>query len=190
MNQADLESTIISQYANSPRLMAIIQNMNADIDPSVNFDDFYANIWNINTAVGYGLDIWGRIIGVTRNLSINGALTTLSDADFRTLLFVKALANITDCSAHSLNQLLSKLFAAQGKCYATDVGHMQMLFMFEFNLTAIDLAILTQAAVLPHPAGVGAGVMSFDASTIFGFSGSGLQPFNQGTFFSGVTHVA
>ena len=190
MNSTDLTSTIISQYANSPIIMALIQNMNDDIDPGVNLDVFYQSIWDINTATGYGLDVWGRIIGVTRNFTINGVATALSDADFKTLLLVKALANITDCSAPSLNQLMSNLFATQGRCYVADVGGMQMIFTFEFNLTAIDLAILTQSKVLPHPAGVGVGVVSAAPASTFGFHGSGLQPFNQGTFTSGVTSVA
>jgi hypothetical protein len=190
MNQTELESTIISQFANSPILMALIPDWNGAIDPAVNFDAFYQSIWNINTATGYGLDLWGRILRVTRNLSINGSLTTLSDADFRTLLMVKALANITDCSAHSLNQLLTKMFALQGRCYAVDLGGMQMLLTFEFLLTPTDLAIITQSGVFPHPAGVGSSVNSFNRASTFGFNGSGLRPFNQGVFFGGVSHGA
>jgi hypothetical protein len=30
----------------------------------------YDNIWNINTANGYGLDVWGRIVGIQRVVAI------------------------------------------------------------------------------------------------------------------------
>ena len=66
----DLISTIASQYANSPTLMALIADMNDYIDPTVDFDNFFNDIWNIQTASGYGLDVWGRIIGVNRVVKI------------------------------------------------------------------------------------------------------------------------
>lgn len=66
----DFRQTIISQWANSPTLVQVITNINAWIDPSVNIDAFYDDMWNIETAQGYGLDVWGRIVGVTRVLHV------------------------------------------------------------------------------------------------------------------------
>lgn len=60
----DVERTIISQYANSPTLVRLVQNMNAYLDPRANFQAFFDFVWNVNTAQGFGLDIWGRIVGV------------------------------------------------------------------------------------------------------------------------------
>jgi hypothetical protein len=66
----NVERTIISQYANSPTLVQLVQNMNEYVDPSANIDAFYNAVWNVDTAVGFGLDIWGRIVGVSRLLRI------------------------------------------------------------------------------------------------------------------------
>lgn len=66
----DLWTTIISQYANSTVLIQLIQNLDAYIDPIANFDNFFDLIWNIDTAVGPGLDIWGRIVDVDRTLNV------------------------------------------------------------------------------------------------------------------------
>ena len=66
--------TIISQYANSPTLLAMLQNFNAAVDQTENFDALYDNVWNIATAIGYGLDVWGRIVGVNRNLQVSNAV--------------------------------------------------------------------------------------------------------------------
>ena len=55
------ESTLASQYANSPALLAVIKGMNDSIDPTARIDDFYRLVWNVDTAVGHGLDVWGRI---------------------------------------------------------------------------------------------------------------------------------
>lgn len=68
----NVEQTIISQYANSPTLTQLIENMNTYIDPRVNMLNFYNLVWNVDTAVGFGLDIWGRIVGVNRVIPIPG----------------------------------------------------------------------------------------------------------------------
>jgi hypothetical protein len=68
----NVEQTIISQYANSPTLVQLVENMNVYIDPSTNFLQFYAFVWNVDTAQGFGLDILGRIVGVSRIIPIPG----------------------------------------------------------------------------------------------------------------------
>ena len=72
----NLSATIGSQYANSPILTSIIQSFNDAVDPLANIDSFYKNMFNIDTAIGYGLDCWGRIVGVPRTITlgtVNGA---------------------------------------------------------------------------------------------------------------------
>jgi beta-lactam-binding protein with PASTA domain len=66
----DFEATVISQYANSPTILQLANNMNLYVDQSANFADFYNFVWNVDTAVGFGLDIWGKIVGVSRLLQI------------------------------------------------------------------------------------------------------------------------
>lgn len=142
-------TTILSQYANSPRLTALIKNFFQYIDQTKNFDAFYDLIWNVATAQGYGLDVWGRIVVVSRTLSIpdekffgfqeqgntvgtfgqfpfaSQQITQnyrLSDDAYRTLIYAKALANICDGSTPAINQILLKLFPNRGNCYVTDVS--------------------------------------------------------------------
>jgi len=210
----DLEQTIIAQYANSPILMALINNMNAYIDPSTNLTNFYNMVWNVSTAQGYGLDVLGRIVGVQRTINMplqsaaylgfkegaswqpfgqapfwtggNGTVFKLNDTTFRTLILMKALANISRCSAQVINKILTTLFGSGGKCYALDRGNMAMLLLFEFNLDIGSLCIITQSGAIPRPAGVQAYLINgFSPPSGFGFQGSGLQPFGQGIFFSG-----
>src|ERR1700744_3405355 len=66
INSFDIWSTVISQYANSDVLMSIITSFTAAMDLTQDFDDFYDKVWNILTAVGWGLDVWGNILGVRR----------------------------------------------------------------------------------------------------------------------------
>lgn len=65
------ERTVISQYANSPTILRLINDANGYIDPREDFDAFLRLIWDLRTAQGIGLDIWGRIVGVGRTLTIN-----------------------------------------------------------------------------------------------------------------------
>jgi hypothetical protein len=207
----DVEGTIASQYATSPVLVQLVENMNQYFDPRSDFDAFYNFVWNVDTAVGFGLDVWGRIVDVSRLLTIpssetnfgffdgvgdyapfgqapffNGSSSSqtfvLADDAYRTLILVKALANISATTPSALNQLIQNLFAGRGRCYTNDMGSMGMRYTFEFYLTPYELAVLNQSGVLSHPAGVSVSILQEDPTAVFGFDGSGLEPFNQGTF--------
>jgi hypothetical protein len=73
----DLESTIMSQFANSPTILQLVKNMNSYISPHADFENFLSYVWNVNTAVGFGLNIWGRIVGVSRVIPIPGDSNSL-----------------------------------------------------------------------------------------------------------------
>ena len=66
----DIWSTVISQYADSPILTGIITAFNAAVDQTENLDNFYDLIWNVITAEGYGLDVWSRIVNVSRTRAV------------------------------------------------------------------------------------------------------------------------
>lgn len=66
----DSNLTVISQYANSPTLLRLVDNMDQYLNTAVDLEQFYDFVWNVNTAVGFGLDIWGRIVDVPRLLQI------------------------------------------------------------------------------------------------------------------------
>ena len=148
--------TIISQYAQSPVINATIGAINDWIDPASLIDNFIFNVWNLNTATGYGLDVWGRIVGVGRVLKVtvgerylgfnqqtsievdpfntspfySGQQINnnfiLSDDGFRTLIRAKALSNICDGSIPGINAVLLKLFAGRGNAYVTNGLDMTM----------------------------------------------------------------
>ena len=67
------DETLLSQYVASPTLVGVLQSFNDAIDPSADITNFYNNIWNVATAVGNGLDVWGQIVGVSRYLQINAS---------------------------------------------------------------------------------------------------------------------
>jgi len=195
-------STVLSQYANSPVLLQLISDFNQDIDPSKNIDDFYNDIWNVDTATGFGLDVWGRIVGVTRVLTIAGGKTlgfeeagtvtadpfgqspwfggtpatsnyALSDDAFRVLILCKALSNISNSSPSAYNQILTRLFPGRGNAYVSSNGGMKARLTFEFILQPFEVAILKQSGALAPPTGVSFQIMDLDLPYSFGFAEAG-----------------
>jgi hypothetical protein len=181
----DVDATIISQYSNSPVITQMIHSFSAAVNPQANIDSFYDNVWNIDTAQGYGLDVWGRIVGVSRNLTLPmTGLYTLPDAYFRTLILVRALANISGCSAPVYNKMLAELFPGRGRCYCADLGNMQMLLTFEFILQPIEAAIIRQSGVFQRPSGVGMFLVQVESKAKrWGFAGTGSGTFADSTFY-------
>ncbi|MFW5410799.1 DUF2612 domain-containing protein [Pectobacterium brasiliense] len=63
--------TILRQYAASNKLKSIIYSFNEAVGIDDFIDDFYDMIWNIKTANSYGLDVWGKIVVVSRQLTVD-----------------------------------------------------------------------------------------------------------------------
>ena len=136
----DVEQTIISQYGNSATITQLVRNMNEYLDPRADIDAFFDFVWNVDTAQGFGLDIWGRIVNISRLLTVptspeyfgfgeavpgvfpfNEApfydgtppasqTYKLADDVYRKLILIKALANISRPTAPAINQILQNMF--------------------------------------------------------------------------------
>lgn len=203
-----IKRTIMSQYANSPVLMRMIEALTNSIDPSASIQNFYDIVFNVHTAKGFGLDIWGRIVGMPRELNIpNPEGTyfgfgdgfqpfnqapfyaggrnsyTLPDEAYRSLILVKAMANILRATAPNINRLLRAVFDGK-RCYFLIIGHMKARFVFEFSLSPFERFLVHESGILPKPCGVEVEVVDATPLETFGFHGSDFQPFNQGAFYA------
>lgn len=201
----------MKQYASSPTIHRLVSDRKSYF-PVAWQDQFYNVIWNVDTAQGVGLDIWGRIVGVGRLLQVpaddyfgfnttpqswspmgedsfyagpaSGNAYTLADQAYRVLILAKALANIARVDASSLNRILRQLFPGRGRVWVNDLGRMTMRVTFEFALEPWEFAVLASSGVFPRPAGVGVKIAQIPPDT-FGFAESGdAEPFNQGTLLS------
>ena len=138
-------------------------------------------VWNVDTAEGFGLDIWGRIVGVSRALFVSDSLYLgfsdstdavpfgsgifwgaarltpnfkLSDIAYRRLILAKAALNITNSSIPAINAILRALFPDYGNVYVRDNGDMTLTYVFGAALSKVDYAIVSQSGALPRPVGV------------------------------------
>lgn len=197
--------TIQSQYGASPHIIGIIASIADEIDPTMDIETFYNEVFNPKTARGVGLDIWGRIVGANRILTVDndeffgfvGSLLNpfdnapffisgdtnnfrLADDAYRTLIFLKAAANIGDATLPSLKSILTTLFA--DKVLIMNIGEMKVRIVFEFYLKPYDVALFREYGLLNLGAGVDYEYYQIEPQNTFGFNGSNLQPFSQGIF--------
>ena len=172
---------------------------------------WYESVFNPKTAVGVGLDIWGRIVGIDRMLwvqntdffgfafqnmenfdqapfwiqSLSQGQMKLTDKAYRLLIFLKAASNIGRGDMASLNAMLQLLFEethGSGACFVLETGPMKIKAVFLFEVTAYEQSLLSSYGLLDRPAGVGLTWFQINPDATFGFSGSGLQPFDIGVF--------
>ena len=179
----NFSQTFISRFVGDPVLFSLISSFNAAMDPSADIAAFLQYIWNVNTAVGNGLNIWGKIVGVPRTIPSSPPIT-LEDSDYRTLILVKAAANIGNVTVPTLNRLLTQIFSDSGTVFVQDNLNMTLTYVFNFPLTTAQIAIVESSGVLPRPAGVQINLKFPDQPTpFFGFDSS--SPFVAG-FDTGV----
>lgn len=186
--------------------MSWLAATDAWISPDNNFENFYNFIWNVDTAVGYGLDVWGRIVVVPRVLTLtdttvfgfaeagdranfgggpfyNGEFATqnftLSDPVYRQLILAKAAFNITDGSIPAINAIMMNLFPNRGNAYCTDGANGPSHVWFGFG-EAGDRASFGGG---PFGDGRPAGAAAMTMTYVFDFP---LQPFEVAIVQSGV----
>jgi hypothetical protein len=197
--------TIQSQYGASPHIIGIVEAAAKQLDPTGDIKTFYDKVFNPLTAEGVGLDIWGRIVGASRYLTVDNEeffgfygsqlnpfnqspffvsgdtdRFRLTDSAYRDLIFLKAAANIGTATLPSIKEILSALF--EKPVLVMNIGEMKIRIVFTFYLSAYQRALLREYGVLNVGAGVGMEYYQIEPQNTFGFNGSDLQPFNQGIF--------
>lgn len=191
--RTELMPFIQSQYAASIRITALLQSAKDHILPDADIAQFYDLMFNVETAQGYGLDVWGNIVGVTRRIPSHAdpSITiTLDDDMYRTLIMHKAAANIMDSSLYSMNYLLKRLYPDY-TCYIQlasnfqtdddrtyDANPMEINYVFiNTRLTDVERSIFDYIGDYNRGAGVGWNLFEFIQDNIFGFYGSELNNF-------------
>lgn len=204
-----IDLTIQSQYSDSPHIKGVIHSYYDFVNPQKDIDLIYDKMINLYTAEGYGLDVWGRIVNIDReyvaiddqydylgfdnrpyNMDrietfnnapfykvVNGKVQLQDDA-YRTYILIKAMLNISNVSLNSLNYIFKQLFPDTN------------IFVLHTNTMTLRLLVMgafseSQKGAIKNidwlPAGVDLQFYHIITPT-FGFKGSGLETFNNGTF--------
>ncbi len=213
----EIEETIQSQYAASPTITKLAKAVWNNINPEQDIELFYSKMFDPDTAEGVGLDVWGRIVAMPREYvavdvasqyfgfdpekiinervapfnqapfysEVTGKVR-LADNAYRVYIFLKALVNIGNSSLARLNQMLHMLLPDK----KIMLQHVDTMTVRLTILNGIDNFTKTALLSIPWlPAGVELQLYEVITPT-FGFNGSELQPFGQGTFASNPPQVS
>lgn len=77
------KDTILTQYSASTKLLSIIDTFNQAVSLDDFTDEFIAKVWDLTTSETFGLDMWGKIVGVSRYITapIESSSFGFSEAD-------------------------------------------------------------------------------------------------------------
>lgn len=155
-------STILSQFASSPRLVALLDAINTWISLDADFELFYQQVMDLDTAGTYGLAVWARIVNVPTVITLQafpyfgfgeagdrvgfgqgcfgdgylGATMNyqLTGEILRRFIYAKAAFNITDGSIPAINTILMDyLFPNRGNAWVTDGANGYRSGLFGFG---------------------------------------------------------
>ena len=197
------EDTILTQYSASKKLLSIIETFNQAVSLDDFTDEFLTRVWDLTTCETFGLDIWGKVVGVSRYIiaPIDSDSFGFSEADDGSPdypspfndspfyggvqetknVFCKAFTNISIATIPDVNKFLKILFYQRGRAYCVNYRDMTIGITFEFELAPYEESILTNYNVTPVPSGVLVNIRQI-VSPYFGFS-EDAYPFNDGTFY-------
>lgn len=188
--KCDLSPVVLWQYQNAARIKGLVANQQKFLDTAITefAEVLNKDFLNLQTCNADGLALWGALLQTPRPVyeDENGKTQTFTDEQYRLLLRARIYLLTFDGSARALNEFFHILFP-----------NLQVVIEDNYDMTATisilnepdpSIAILFKYpfvdTFLPRPAGVQYKTKTGaeDTTKIFGFDGSGLQPFDQGTF--------
>ena len=185
--QQDLSKIILWQYDDAEKFKNLVANEQEFMDEAVTqfWQDFNVNIFNLSTCNTFGLELWGKLLGVARPTYLDGGVAVeYSDEQYRLVLQARIYLLTFDGSAYSLNRFFKMLFP-QYPVIITDNYDMTVTIGFVQEPTDDMKTIFRDSDFLPRPSGVEY-IMDWqtDYTTVFGFEGqTPTQGFDNGTFY-------
>lgn len=188
----NLIQNILWQYEKAENLKGLISRKENWYNTNLN--DFWLKIvddfLNIQTATDWGLNLWGKILNVSRIYNVNGVQTTLSTELYRRLILGKISLIRSNGTVPEINKYLNFIFsnhitATANAAVVKDNFDMSVYYVLNFEPTDEELALIYSRTFFPTPAGVKDKIYLLDQTTIFGFQNTGFMPFNTAPFWDG-----
>lgn len=185
-NSVNLLECLLWQYDNAPRLQSLIQSMQDDLNTNTRdfWNDFYTNVFNLDTANSFGLTVWGILLGVERpKYTSSGQEYIYTDEMYKKYLKARSILYANNGSIYDMNKYFEFLFPNK-PILVVDNLDMTIRVVFYYTPSNDELVLVNNPNFLPRPSGVKLEVAVIPPDKIFGFDGSTLSGFDQGTFFS------
>lgn len=210
------EETVQSQYAASPTIRALVDGVNALVDPRADIQLFFDKIFNVRTAEGIGLDIWARIVGVDRTIyvdDLSGNFGFFLTGEQEWEPWDQGTFYSPETSQRGSYKIPDEAFRqfifwkalaniSTADCYTlnrlltqlfdrpvivTETGVMQIRITTTSPLEDWQRAVLAQYGLFGKPAAVGYEFWTIETPVMgFVIDGDNYQPLGQAPFYSGV----
>lgn len=162
---------VTSQHQNKPKFTVWLSSTLSILDDAntlaVNFNTYF----DLDLAVGAQLDVLGKIVGVSRNVSyqpLDGSSPVLSDNSYRILIKVKISKNSWDGTIPSIYNLWKNIFPQFG-IRVIDNQNMSMKAVLTGQIDSSTQQLIDNAYIVPKPMGV--------SLTIEGLTSASLSPY-------------
>lgn len=186
----DLSQCIIWQYDKAIKLITLIKNKENWYKKNVtNFiKNYFWNIFNIDTANTFGLNIWGKLLNLQREVVfVGGQNHYLTDNQYRFLLKGEiAKFHMKHLSVEEINRYLRIICNSldNEQNFVVDNLDMTMTYNIQKNFGSVHQEIIqlfNYYDFLPRPSGVAINIV-LDYSGYFGFYGANRGAFSTADF--------
>jgi len=198
----DITKSIIWQYNDNKPLIGVVENQQSFIDKDVTgfFNDFYNNIYNVETANLFGLLVWARILGLTVpafvvtpsqwfgfnsnatnfNAGYYPSMRSLPVAQLRLLIKLRYIYLTTFANIDNITEQLSKILPGLN---VLDTLKMEIIITYPTTFTSDVQYLLNNFfnEIIPIPATVGT-QYRVNYPKWFCFTGADGVNFNNGNF--------
>lgn len=180
----DSSTVHLWQYNAAEKLNAILQGTGDFFQTAVGdfWRSYYDDVFNIATAKGYGLDLWGWTLGVVRPIyTADGVTAAVSDDIYRRMLIGTIYKyNMVGTMPEILSYI--EYILPDMPLVIRDNLDMTITIMVVNDITPEEMAVFTSDGFFPRPAGVELTFAAFSPDETFGFAGSDLAGFDVGIF--------
>lgn len=182
----DLRYCYLWQYGKAESLTSLMSQKEQWYNNNVTgfWDNFYTNIFNLQTANSFGLNLWGSLLNVVRpTYENNGQTIVFTDDQYRILLLGQLMLQNSNGSIHDFNNYLNFIFPNK-PVFVIPYLTMEIRLVFYYQPDVEELAIIQASNFLPLPAGVEVNYAIIPPDTTFGFDGQEMSNWDNGTFFA------
>lgn len=184
-SSVELTKALLWQHDNADALRTLIEKKQEwyDINQRDFWQDWYDDVFNIDTANNFGLAVWGRILNVSLGLQVDstigiphfgfgtfhrnfengnfaratGGEQALSLEQKRLIIRLRYYQLISRATVTEINEAMARIFGDLGLVFVRDPLDMSELeYVFTFQPSSRVQLILDRMNLLPRPSGVGA----------------------------------
>ena len=183
-SSVDLVRALLWQHDNATSLRSLIESKQDwyNINQATFWNNWYRDVFNIDTANDFGLAVWGRILNVGLGLQVDSTIgiphfgfgiyhrnfnngnfaratsgeQALSTDQKRLIIRLRYYQLISRGTVVEINEAMARIFGDLGQVFVRDPLDMSKItYVFKFTPSSRVRLILDRMNLLPRPSGIG-----------------------------------